>query len=772
MASSQLINRPGEYRTESSHLWTIDPFVLTSDRNFQVTPILVRGKNVGDPVFVCGFFCNNSNGACIFAILLFADQLELDRVNAPQVVWSANGNYPVERGAKLLLNKGSLTLLDAALTLVWSANAVNYSAWGLNLTEDGNLVLFDQSNRTIWQSFEYPTDSLLPGQELSVGQKLTASASASDWSSGLFSFAADEDGFFAYTESSPNQFYFSASVYNWNWGELKPGQFVRLEPDGHLKTHYWGGFGWEVLDDLLGIDDCGYPTVCGRFGICSLGQCACPEIDPSVKKINFRKANNGCTLVAPESCGRSWSQYHLLELQNTSYFILNTDMSKTLFNKRVELEGCKTECLIDCSCKAAVFHSEGCLLLSDVFSFTRGNSLYNTSVFLKVQKSPKKKVRWRHLTITIGYSLGSFLFGVVSVTALCFFLQKKRKESKEHDDVSLEQVPGMPTRFSYQDLKTMTDNFSIKVGGGGFGSVFEGTLNNGNKVAVKHLDGEGQIIKSFLAEVETIGSIHHVNLVRLIGFCAEKTYKLLVYEYMPNGSLDKWIFFRHQMITLRWHCRRNIIINIAKGLAYLHEECRQKILHLDIKPQNILLDENFNAKLADFGLAKLIDKDKSHTMTTLRGTPGYLAPEWMSSIITEKVDVYSFGIVVLEILCGRRNLDRSRPAEDMHLLNLFERKIEENELSDMVDRYSEDMQLHAAEVMEMMKLAAWCLQNDHTQRPTMSMVVKVLEGSLDVEINLNYSFTKPAAPRTIVVNKETGVVAATTLIPSILSGPR
>ncbi|KAL7215732.1 hypothetical protein ACSBR1_027804 [Camellia fascicularis] len=207
--------------------------------------------------------------------------------------------------------------------------------------------------------------------------------------------------------------------------------------------------------------------------------------------------------------------------------------------------------------------------------------------------------------------------------------------------------------------------------------------------------------------VETIVSIHHVNWVRLIGFCAEKSYRLLVYEYMSNGSLDTWIFHRHQDLTLGWNSRKKIIMDIAKGLTYLHEECRKKIFHLDIKPQNILLDEYFNAKISDFGLSKLIDKDQSQVETIMKGTPGYLAPEWLNSIITEKVDVYSFGVVVLEILCGRKNLDRSQPEEDMHLLSLFKRKAEEEQLLDIIDKYNDDMQIHREEVVEMMRVAVW-----------------------------------------------------------------
>ena len=145
---------------------------------------------------------------------------------------------------------------------------------------------------------------------------------------------------------------------------------------------------------------------------------------------------------------------------------------------------------------------------------------------------------------------------------------------------------------------------------------------------MKCLNGFGQEKKSFLAEVESIGSIHHVNLVRLIGFCAETSHRLLVYEYMCNVSLDKWIFHRDQELSLDWQTRRNIVLNLAKGLAYLHEECRQKIVHLDIKPQNILLDENFNAKVSNFGLSKLIKRDQSQVVTTMWGTPVYMAPEW------------------------------------------------------------------------------------------------------------------------------------------------
>ncbi|XP_028071737.1 G-type lectin S-receptor-like serine/threonine-protein kinase At5g24080 [Camellia sinensis] len=685
--------------------------------------------------------------------------LEQDEIaDAPQLVWSANRNHPVKLNATLQLTQdGNLTLADSDGTSVWSTytGGGNYSVAGLNLTEDGNLVLFDRNNAMVWQSFHHPTDSLLVGQGLVLGQKLTSSTSASNWSQ---------------------------------------AQFIRLDPDGHLRAYEWDGSNWNMVADLLTSDigDCGYPMACGNYGICSSnGQCGCPDEATSntFRQINSKLPNLGCSLVTPISCNNSQYQT-FLELKNTSYFFSNSELTNRYYlNEQTELEDCKKSCLKNCSCKAVYdlrnISNKGCFLLSEAFSLINNEGRdENVTVFLKVQKSltaqypipsqtnsPQKKSQ---VTIILGSSFGAF-FGVFLVVASCIFLFKKKREFEDFDEFSVDQVPGMPTKFSYEELRAMTNNFNHKLGEGGFGLVFQGTLSDGTNVAVKRLNGFGQVKKSFLAEVETIGSIHHVNLVRLIGFCAEKSYRLLVYEYMFNGSLDKWIFQRHQELTLGWQSRRKIIMDIAKGLAYLHEDCRQKIFHLDIKPQNILLDEYCNAKISDFGLSKLIDKDQSQVVTTLRGTPGYLAPEWLNSIITKKVDVYSFGVVVLEMLCGRKNLDWSQPEEDMHLLSLFKRKAEEERLNDIVDKCNDEMQLHGAEVVEMMRVAVWCLQSDFSRRPSMSGVVKVLEGSVDVENNLDYNFTNPAIPRSIAAagQQEHATGAATTLLfPSALSGPR
>ncbi|KAL3333095.1 hypothetical protein AABB24_033257, partial [Solanum stoloniferum] len=461
------------------------------------------------------------------------------------------------------------------------------------------------------------------------------------------------------------------------------------------------------------IDECGYPTVCGTYSVCGNGQCSCPQtaVDQTnfLQQINYRHPNQGCVLVTPITCEHS--QYHILiELKDIAYIPLYLQYG----TNKTDLENCKRSCLSNCSCKAAQFQFSGpnntmgdCALLNDVFSFTNNDGASNkTTLFIKVQNSSNLQAspplistekKSKRVPTIVGSTIGAS-FGLLFIVLTGFaYIFRGRKELDEGEEEFLDQIPGMPTRFSYEELTVMTENFSEKLGEGGFGSVFEGTMSDGTKIAVKRLQGVGNVKKSFLAEVAAIGSIQHVNLVKLVGFCAEKSHRLLVYEYMANGSLDRWIFHGTWEKSLTWDVRKKIISDVAKGLAYLHEDCNNKIIHLDIKPQNILLDHDLNAKVSDFGLSKLVGKDESKIVTAMRGTPGYLAPEWLNEVITEKVDVYSFGVVILEIICGRKNLDRHQDEDDMHLLSLFMIKAVETQLLEMVDKNSEDMQLHRKE---------------------------------------------------------------------------
>lgn len=223
----------------------------------------------------------------------------------------------------------------------------------------------------------------------------------------------------------------------------------------------------------------------------------------------------------------------------------------------------------------------------------------------------------------------------------------------------------------------------------------------------------------------TIGNIHHFNLVRLFGYCFERSERLLVYEFMSNGSLDKYLFTKpnRDARALTWQRRFSIVCDIARGLAYLHEGCRKRILHCDVKPENILLDEDFSAKLADFGLAKLVDRQDADAFTVVRGTRGYLAPEWFmsNSPITEKCDVYSFGMVVLEIIGGRKNVDFKVSAVKFYFHIWVYDQIVANDLSEIVDKHLGG-DVDAEQVMLLAKLALACVQEDPALRPTMSKV--------------------------------------------------
>jgi serine/threonine protein kinase len=285
-------------------------------------------------------------------------------------------------------------------------------------------------------------------------------------------------------------------------------------------------------------------------------------------------------------------------------------------------------------------------------------------------------------------------------------------------------------------MQSVTKNFSEKLGGGAFGSVFKGSLPDApaTLVAVKKREGFRQGEKQFRAEGSTIGTIQHVNLIRLLGFCSEGTRRLLVYEHMPNGSLDRHLFGSSSShgVVLSWETRYQIALGIARGLDYLHEKCRDCIIHCDIKPENILLDDAFAVKVADFGLAKLMGRDFSRVLTTMRGTVGYLAPEWISgTAITAKADVFSYGMLMFEIVSGRRNVEQRQDGTVDFFPSTAVSRLLDGDIKSAVDgRLGGHADMD--EVERACKVACWCVQDDEGARPSMGMVVQVLEGLVDV----------------------------------------
>ncbi|KAI3973142.1 hypothetical protein MKW92_004992 [Papaver armeniacum] len=300
--------------------------------------------------------------------------------------------------------------------------------------------------------------------------------------------------------------------------------------------------------------------------------------------------------------------------------------------------------------------------------------------------------------------------------------------------IAAKTVDGTLAAFTYRELQISTNDFSQKLGGGGFGSVFKGVLPDSSDIAVKKLEGVSQGDKQFRSEVSTIGIIQHLNLVRLRGFCSEGAEKLLVYDFMPNGSLDSHLFNQKSAKVLDWNTRYQIALGTARGLAYLHEKCRDCIIHCDIKPENILLDAEYCPKVADFGLAKLFGRGFSQVLTTMRGTRGYLAPEWISGVaITPKADVYSYGKMLFEIISGKRNTGHISNDDKISYFPAWA-ATKMNEGDDIICLVDSRLKGNAdtLELTRACRVACWCIQDDETHRPSMGQVVQILEGNVEV----------------------------------------
>ncbi|KAL7219048.1 hypothetical protein ACSBR2_012175 [Camellia fascicularis] len=504
------------------------------------------------------------------------------KVSTLTIVWVANRDNPIsdKYSSVLKILDGNLVLLNESQRLIWSTNQNSTTSNSVVavLGDDGNLILRDgsNSNQPIWQSFDHPAHTWLPGAKIAYNkltnthQRLTSWKNSEDPSTGLYSLNLD--------------------------------------------------------------------------------------------------ANNS----------------HAAE--------------------------CESSCLNNCSCTAYAYDSNECSIwIGKLMNMQDGggNTLYLRLASSEFPKPKSKK------GIIIGAVVGSTALEVVLVL-VCVVLLKRQNRivatpcllwqntsrwlSFLHEE-RMATVYGSLVAFRYKDLQKATKNFSEKIGGGGFGSVFKGTLPDSTVIAVKKLESIDQGEKQFRVEVSTLGTIQHVNLVRLCGFCSEGKRKLLVYDYMQNGSLDSHLFHEKESKVLDWKKRYQIALGTARGLAYLHENCRDCIIHCDIKPANILLDVDFRPKVADFGLAKLL----------------------------------GYGMMLFELISGRRNIDQSKE----RIVKFFpvwaaSVVIKGGDVLSLLDHRLEK-HVDVEEVWRICKVACWCIQDGENDRPSMGQVVQILEGILDVE---------------------------------------
>ncbi|PHT99082.1 G-type lectin S-receptor-like serine/threonine-protein kinase SD2-5 [Capsicum chinense] len=683
-------------------------------------------------------------------------------VSSSTIVWSANRGSPVRNFDNFVFDKTGNAYLQSGgrKSTIWSSNTVNKGVSFMELRDSGNLILVgNDGNTIIWESFSHPVDTLLSAQNFTQGMKLVSSPNNNNLSYSLefksgdmllsasfqppqpyWAMGKDErktinqvggDVTSAVLDGNSWKIYNQKRVLLWqfifpdNKDATNATRMALLGEDGYITFSI-------LLDDSIVAsgtripqDECSRPSSCDPYFICYSGnKCQCPSALPSCKPQSASFCNKHVQLVdAGDGLG---------------YFALGFVSP----SPKTDLNGCKASCLGNCSCAAMFFDSSSgnCFMFDQIGSLQGSINGAGFNSYIKVSASQENGDSGEG-----GGGKGRLpiIFGIVISTALvilgliyCGIRCQRIKNNKlpdsargsSEEDNFLDGLSGMPIRFSYKELQNATNNFSIKLGQGGFGSVYQGVLPDGTRLAVKKLEGIGQGKKEFRAEVSIIGSIHHLHLVRLRGFCAEGTHRLLAYEYMANGSLEKWLFKKKKEFMLDWDTRYNIAVGTAKGLAYLHEDCDVKIVHCDIKPENVLLDDHFLAKVSDFGLAKLMSREQSHVFTTMRGTRGYLAPEWITNYaISEKSDVFSYGMVLLEIIGGRKNYDPSESSEKSHFPSYAFKMMEEGKLKDLIDRNlkveEEDERVSAA-----IKVALWCIQDDTSLRPSMAKVVQMLEG--------------------------------------------
>ncbi|WOH15219.1 hypothetical protein DCAR_0934756 [Daucus carota subsp. sativus] len=418
--------------------------------------------------------------------------------------------------------------------------------------------------------------------------------------------------------------------------------------------------------------------------------------------------------------GQSFPVYYFSYYENTASPSINS--CSRVFNSSIPYQYLSGYFYLQWStpdCKTCEAKGEHCKLKKD--NTTSNNKTANHSTICLS----------RGISVITSIIPGGTLIVIVLIALLYYIIRSYRQ--KKYDKLKIEMFltdykAMKPTRYSYSDIKKITSQFSDKLGQGGYGSVYRGQITNDIVVAVKVLNCDPKANgEDFINEVGTIGRIYHVNVVRLVGYCADGCNRALVYEFQPNNSLEKFTYSGkyHQNNFLGWEKMQEIALGIAKGIEYLHEGCAQQILHFDIKPHNILLDQNFCPKISDFGLAKLCSKDQSIvSMTMARGTIGYIAPEVFSrnfGKVSSKSDVYSFGMLLLEMVGARNNSTAEDNSESYFPEWIFHR-LEGGEVAIQVEK-EEDSNI----AKKLTVIGLWCIGWHPVDRPSMKHVIHMLE---------------------------------------------
>ncbi|KAM1697495.1 hypothetical protein ACFX13_029501 [Malus domestica] len=717
------------------------------------------------------------------------------------VVW-----YAIKDNSPVVTPWGSILNLtaDSGLVLnnpqggeIWKSPITSGVVANVVMNDTGNFVLQDENSGSLWETFNNPTDTVLPGQTIERKGKLSCKQSEANYEKGRFQLRLQDDGNLVLnTVNLPTDYankpYYATGTFSGAEDGSKGKQLVfnssgdmfvltenggihtltgtqgvsvrdnyiraTLDFDGifalysHPKNFTgsasWRSPLWYKPDDICqalledeGVGVCGYNSVC-KINPDKRPTCDCPKgfsfLDPKDK---YR----GCKPDFIQGCEEDKLQSPRKDLYDVEV-LTDTDWptSDYVQLKPFTAYKCNESCFQDCLCAVAVFRLDTCWKKKLPLSNGRVDENLNSQTFIKVRKDnvnlqfppmpipddkEKSKTKLIHVVSAL---LGTSIF--VNVAALClgFLFIFRKKPVRSSTDIVFDSNL---RSFSYEELQEATNGFKEELGKGAFGVVFKGVMQIGFgvEVAVKKLRYVMQDVeKEFKTELNVIGKTHHKNLVRLFGYCDEGQQRMVVYEFLSNGTLASFLF---SDIKPSWKQRIEIAYGIAKGLLYLHEECSTQIIHCDIKPQNILLDDYYTPRISDFGLAKLLMMNQSQTHTAIRGTKGYVAPEWFRNLpITTKVDVYSFGVVLLEIICCRRNVDVEGNLEERAILTdwVYDCYVE-GVLDAVVDHEVEALGDRAT-LEKFVMVGIWCIQEDPSLRPTMRRVVQMFEAVVEVHV--------------------------------------
>uniref|UniRef100_A0A6N2MCE7 Receptor-like serine/threonine-protein kinase n=2 Tax=Salix viminalis TaxID=40686 RepID=A0A6N2MCE7_SALVM len=755
-------------------------FLLISDVKISaISDTLAPGQSIkdgesvlsADGSFGMGFFSPGSSSNRYLGIWY-------NKTSPGTVVWVANRKQPLmdRLGVLNVTGQGVLVLFNSTNYAVWSSNVSRIAQNPVvKLLDSGNLAVKDGNDSNpdnfLWQSFDYPSETLLPGMKwgknlvTGLDRYISSWKSSDDPAPGDFAFRLDPRGYNQMLLMGGPRILFRTGTWNgFRWGGVPETtsntvyreQFVSTASESYYRfdllnssvpsrlvmspsgipqrltwitqTNLWGSY------SVVQIDQCDTYTLCGANGICSNSNetvCSCLEsfVPRNPESWNKKDWNGGCVRRTQLGCknGDGFLQLTGVKLPDMSDSWVNTSMS---------LAECRNMCFSNCSCVAYAnsdirIGESDCYLWFNELKDTKklplgGQDLYirmAASELTSYEKHSSSKSKRRGIIIGILISAV-----VLLVLGLIFYMRRRKTRRRQarassirvdyfKDESSRKDDMELPA-FDFTTIENATNYFSYN-----------------NKLGeVKRLSkNSGQGLNEFKNEVILIAKLQHRNLVKLLGCCIEGDERMLIYEYMPNKSLDNFIFDKKSRELLDWQTHRNIIGGIARGLLYLHQDSRLRIIHRDLKASNVLLDNSMNPKISDFGMARIFGGDQIEANTNrIVGTYGYIAPEYaIDGLFSIKSDVFSFGVLVLEIVSGKKNRGFYHPDHNHNLLGHAWNLWNEGRPLELMNITIDDSSAFS-EILRYIQVGLLCVQQRPDDRPNMSTVVVMLSSEISL----------------------------------------